>query len=226
MKTVLMVIGIALLALLVSIGYSMLTGGSKDLSPAPQEEVWARMEKEQQEAIEKQRAEMLKNTPISTETQTYPREGVVTAVITIAGKGDFTMELYPKAAPKTVARISELMRQGFYNGILIHRVEDRFVVQFGDPQTRSKGVDAPGIGSHGSGQKIPFETNNLKHMTGSVAMALNSPKSDTADSQLFINLDRNAPLDGSYCVFGFVSQGMDVVRKITRGDKIEKITMQ
>ncbi|MCC6731373.1 MAG: peptidylprolyl isomerase [Chthonomonadales bacterium] len=146
--------------------------------------------------------------------------------MTVANRGDVTMELYPKAAPKTTARVVELARQGFYNGIRFHRVVDGFVVQAGDPKSKTDGVDVPYIGRSGSGKTIPFEKNNLPHVPGAVAMALNAPASDTADSQFFIDLADNATLNGDYCVFGKVTQGMDVVRSIKKGDAITSMTVQ
>jgi len=143
--------------------------------------------------------------------------------MTIEKRGKITIELYPEEAPKTVAHFLELIKKKFYDGIRVHRVEPDFVVQAGDPQTRTKGVDAPGIGTGGSGKNIPFEGNRRTHETGTVAMALSAPKSDTGDSQFFINLKPNHFLDGSYCVFGKVTKGMDVVKKIEKGDRIVRI---
>ena len=143
--------------------------------------------------------------------------------MSIANRGKVALELYPAKAPKTVAHFRNLVKKKFYNGILIHRVEPNFVVQAGDPQTKTRGINDPAIGSGGSGKNIPFEENDLKHLPGTVAMALSAPHSATGDSQWFINLKRNAFLDVDYCVFGKVTRGMDVVRKIQRGDKIVSV---
>ena len=144
-------------------------------------------------------------------------------VMTVAGRGKITIELYPSKAPKTVAHFRSLVKRKFYDGILIHRVEPDFVVQAGDPQTKTLGVNAPAIGSGGSGKNIPFEENDLKHLPGTVAMALSAPHSATGDSQWFINLKRTAFLDVDYCVFAKVTKGMDVVKKLRIGDKIASI---
>jgi cyclophilin family peptidyl-prolyl cis-trans isomerase len=144
--------------------------------------------------------------------------------MTIEKKGDITIELYAKDAPKTVAHLQELIKKKFYDGMLIHRVEPNFVVQAGDPNTKTKGVDAPGIGSGGSGKNIPFEENKHTHETATLGMALSAPRSATGDSQWFINLKPNHFLDGNYCVFGKVTKGMDVVAKIVKGDKIVSVT--
>ena len=142
----------------------------------------------------------------------------------VQNRGKVTIELYASKAPKTVAHFLGLVRRKFYNGILVHRVEPKFVVQAGDPQTKTVGVNGPGIGGGGSGKNVPFEENNLMHEAGTVAMALSAPHSATGDSQFFINLKRNPHLDVDYCVFGKVTKGMDVVDKIQKGDKIISIT--
>lgn len=227
MRAVLAVFGIAILALLVSI----VVQDSKRLSPAPQEDAARRQEEEQKKAWAKFDAEQRAKERTASREFNPPREGVVTLTMTIAGKGDVVMELYPKAAPKTVKRFRELARSGFYNDMKFHRVVKDFVVQVGDPQTRElpaaevasmseQQKNALGLGSGGSGQTIPFEKNSLAHIRGSVAMALNAPRSDTADSQFFINLKDNVGLNEDYCVFGKVIRGMDIVDKIAQGDTI------
>lgn len=152
--------------------------------------------------------------------------------LVIEGRGTVLLHLYPADAPKTVAHIVDLCRKKFYDGILVHRVEPGFVVQAGDPKTKSlkpaelatmsdqKKMELR-IGAGGSGKNIPFERNNKTHMPGTIAMALSAPRSDTGDSQWFINLESNHQLDGDYCVFGKVVKGMDVVRKIRVGDRIK-----
>jgi cyclophilin family peptidyl-prolyl cis-trans isomerase len=155
--------------------------------------------------------------------QSKQRNPVIELVV--ANRGTITIELFQKDAPKTVAHILDLVKRKFYDGILIHRVEPNFVVQAGDPQTKTRGVDASGIGTGGSGKNIPFETNNRTHEAGTLGMALSAPRSATGDSQWFINLSNNNFLDGNYCVFGKVTKGMDVVRKIERGDKIVRMSI-
>ncbi|MCC6731372.1 MAG: peptidylprolyl isomerase [Chthonomonadales bacterium] len=140
--------------------------------------------------------------------------------ITVAHRGKVTIALFPKDAPKTVAHFLGLVRKGFYDGIVVHRVEPGFVVQAGDPQTKTRPFTDPAIGSGGSGRNIPFERSAKPHEIGTVAMALSAPRSATGDSQWFINLAPNHQLDGDYCVFGKVTKGMDVVRKIKPGDRI------
>ena len=156
----------------------------------------------------------------------------------VAGRGRVLIELYQKDAPKTVAQFLRLSRNGFYKGILFHRVRPGFVAQAGDPGTRKlKAKDLIGatdndgryqqlgIGGGGSGRKIPFEYNNRRHEPGTLSMGLSGPRSDTADSQFFIDLVRNRALDGDYCVFGRVIEGMDVVQRIQQGDRIEAVSV-
>jgi cyclophilin family peptidyl-prolyl cis-trans isomerase len=144
--------------------------------------------------------------------------------MTVKDRGTVTLELFPKEAPKTVAQIGGLIRSGFFDGMVVHRVEPGFVVQFGNPATKTQGVDAPE--SDSGVPVIPFEKNNLKHEAGTLGIALTSKQSDTGTSQMFINLSANHSLDGDYCVFGKVASGMDVVNKIQKGDIVSKIVLK
>lgn len=154
----------------------------------------------------------------------------------VEGRGDVMLELFSKEAPKTVAHLVALIKSKFYDGILVHRVEPGFVVQAGDPKTKTLKPQEMAtlspqrraelrIGSGGSGKNIPFETNNKTHEKGTLGMALSQPRSATGDSQWFINLNPNHPLDGDYCVFGRVVSGMDVVGKIRVGDRIKSMSV-
>jgi cyclophilin family peptidyl-prolyl cis-trans isomerase len=122
--------------------------------------------------------------------------------------GTFQVKLFPDKAPKTVARIKELISKHFYDGIIFHRVIDGFVIQGGDPT---------GTGTGGSGQTIPDEFNNgLSHYKeGIVAMAHSSLK-NSGDSQFYITLAPQMHLDGKYTIFGEVVYGMNVVHKIAK----------
>jgi len=121
--------------------------------------------------------------------------------------GRVVMELRPDLAPKHVARIKELVREGFYDGIVFHRVIGGFMAQTGDPT---------GTGSHGSGQKLMAEFSDEPHERGTLSMArTNDPNS--ADSQFFIVYARARHLDGKYTVWGKVTKGMRYVAKIKRG---------
>lgn len=154
----------------------------------------------------------------------------------VEGRGTVVIELFIKEAPKTVANFLKLTEEKFFDGIAFHRVVPNFVAQAGDPKSRDmKGDDirakgdgqggTQGLGAGGSKQTVEFEENELKHDAGTLSMALTAPKSATGTSQFFINLKDNHRLNGSYCVFGKVVEGMDVVMKIERGDKIESVRL-
>ena len=119
-------------------------------------------------------------------------------------------ELYPEAAPITVKNFEKLVSEGFYDGLIFHRVINGFMIQGGDPE---------GTGMGGSKEKIKGEfasngvKNDLKHTRGVISMARSMMK-DSASSQFFI-MHQDAPhLDGDYAAFGKVVEGMDVVDEI------------
>lgn len=152
---------------------------------------------------------------VSTTTGTQGGRPVVTIE---TDKGNIVFEMFPDVAPKTVARITELINQGFYNGLTFHRVEPGFVIQGGDPN---------GNGTGGSGVKLKAEFNNKHHVLGTVAMArANDP--DSADSQFYICLGPAPFLDGKYTVFGQVTDkaSLEVIQKIQRGDVMRKVTVK
>ena len=121
--------------------------------------------------------------------------------------GRVVIELLPDLAPNHVARIKELTRQGFYDGIVFHRVIDGFMAQTGDPT---------GTGMGGSGQKLKAEFNSLPHARGTVSMA-RSNQPDSADSQFFIVFKASPFLNGKYTVWGRVVSGMEHVDAIKKG---------
>ena len=123
-------------------------------------------------------------------------------------KGNVVVELRPDLAPNHVARIKELARQGFYDGVPFHRVIEGFMAQTGDPT---------GTGSGGSGQKLKAEFNKEPHTRGAVSMA-RAQSPDSADSQFFICFDDASFLDRQYTVWGRVTDGMENVDKINRGE--------
>jgi peptidyl-prolyl cis-trans isomerase B (cyclophilin B) len=142
-------------------------------------------------------------------------------------KGSFTIELYADEAPGTVANFEKLVGEGFYDGIVFHRVIPDFVVQGGDPHTKELPLDNPRIGSGGPGYTIKCETkgNPRPHQEGALSMA--HAGRDTGGSQFFIVLNENncRHLNGVHTVFGRVVEGMDVVKQLRRGDKMEKVTL-
>ena len=136
-------------------------------------------------------------------------------------KGKVTIGMRPDLAPKHVARIKELVREGFYDGIVFHRVIDGFMAQTGCPE---------GTGTGGSGQKLKAEFNAEPHVRGTVSMA-RAGDPNSGDSQFFICFDDATFLDRQYTAWGNVIEGMENVDKIKRGepvrdpDKIVKATI-
>ncbi len=122
--------------------------------------------------------------------------------------GRVTIALRPDLAPGHVARIKELVRAGFYDGVVFHRVIDGFMAQTGDPT---------GTGRGGSGRKLKAEFSDAPHRRGTLSMA-RAQSPDSADSQFFICLDEASHLDGQYTVWGEVSAGMEFVDRIKKGD--------
>ena len=119
-------------------------------------------------------------------------------------------ELYPEIAPNTVNNFISLVNQGYYNGLIFHRVISGFMIQGGCPD--GTGAGGPGYSIKGEFTQNGFR-NNLKHEPGVLSMA-RTMMPDSAGSQFFI-MHKNSPhLDGSYAAFGKVSEGMDVVNKI------------
>jgi cyclophilin family peptidyl-prolyl cis-trans isomerase len=155
---------------------------------------------------------------------TSPGAGPVIVVET--AKGTFEFETYPNEAPKTVARIVELVQKRFYNGQRVHRVERDFVVQLGDPTTRDMTKEAE-WGRRGSGTPIGVAeiTKTRTHVLGAVAMA-HAGDPAKADSQFYITLSPQPSLNGKYAVFGKVISGMDVVNKLAVTDRIIRITVR
>jgi peptidyl-prolyl cis-trans isomerase B (cyclophilin B) len=119
--------------------------------------------------------------------------------------GAIAVELYPDDAPKTVENFTKLARDGFYDGVIFHRVIPDFMIQGGDPT---------GTGSGGPGYQFEDEFNEHKIERGALAMANAGP--NTNGSQFFIVTTEAAPwLDGKHTVFGRVTDGMDVVDRIS-----------
>jgi peptidyl-prolyl cis-trans isomerase B (cyclophilin B) len=156
-----------------------------------------------------------------------PSPGAGPVVVVQTDKGNFEFETYPTEAPKTVARMLQLIKGRFYNGLRIHRVEPGYVVQMGDPQTRDM-TRKDDWGYGGSGRPIGVaEISKLrKHGRGSIAMA-HSGDPAKADSQFYVCLDtaRCSKLDGQFVVWGKVITGMEVVDKLKVEDRIVRMTV-
>jgi peptidyl-prolyl cis-trans isomerase B (cyclophilin B) len=129
-------------------------------------------------------------------------------------KGLIELELYPEFAPKTVNNFVFLAKEGYYDGVIFHRVINDFVIQGGDPT---------GTGAGGPGYKFEDEVqdNPLKHETKVISMANAGP--NTNGSQFFITHSPQPHLDGKHTVFGKVISGEDVVDFIRQGDRMEKM---
>lgn len=122
--------------------------------------------------------------------------------------GRVVIQLRPDLAPKHVARIKELTRKGFYDGLVFHRVIGGFMAQTGDPT---------GTGAGGSGQNIPAEFSPEPFTRGMVGAA-RAQDINSADSQFFIMFDENSSLNGNYTVWGKVTSGMEFVDNIRKGE--------
>jgi peptidylprolyl isomerase len=131
-------------------------------------------------------------------------------IILETSKGRAVIELRPDIAPKLVARIKELARDGFYDGIVFHRVIDGFMAQTGDPT---------GTGMSGSGKNLDAEFNREPHVRGTCSMA-RAQNPNSADSQFFICFEDAPFLNGQYTVWGKVTEGMENIDKIKRGEPV------
>jgi len=123
--------------------------------------------------------------------------------------GRVVIETRPDLAPGHVARIKELVKQGFYDGVVFHRVIEGFMAQTGDPL---------GNGTGGSGKKLKAEFSKEPHVRGTVSMA-RAQNPDSADSQFFICFADAKFLDNQYTVWGRVIEGMEHIDKVKKGDR-------
>jgi peptidylprolyl isomerase len=131
-------------------------------------------------------------------------------ILQLSNGGTVVIQLRPDAAPNQVERVQTLVRQGFYDGTIFHRVIPGFMAQGGDPTGTGEG-----------GSKLPDlkqEFNSLPHLRGTVAAARTGDNVDSANSQFYIMFAPNVSLDGQYTVFGRVISGMDAVDKIAPGE--------
>jgi peptidyl-prolyl cis-trans isomerase B (cyclophilin B) len=131
-------------------------------------------------------------------------------------RGVMELELYAQHAPKTVNNFVFLVREGFYDGVVFHRVISDFVIQGGDPT---------GTGRGGPGYQFEDELdgNPLLHETGFISMANSGP--NTNGSQFFITHSPQPHLDGRHTVFGKVVKGQDIVDAIRQGDRMVRVTI-
>lgn len=164
-------------------------------------------------------------TVASSASQTSPGAGPV--IVLETAKGTIEFETYPDEAPKTVARIVELVKKGFYNGQRFHRAEPKFVIQVGDPQSRNMTLqDWWGRGGFGKPIGVAEITKKRRHVRGAVAMGYAGTDPKMADSQFYITLRAAPELDAKYTVFGKVINGLGVIDRITRGDLLKKASVK
>jgi peptidyl-prolyl cis-trans isomerase B (cyclophilin B) len=140
-------------------------------------------------------------------------------------KGTIVAELFDKEAPNTVANFEKLANEKFYDGVKFHRVITDFVVQGGDPKSRDLPAGDPRIGTGGPGYQIKCETagNPHKHTVGALSMA--HAGKDTGGSQFFMVLseDNTRHLNGVHTVFGQITSGLDVMKKIQKNDVMNSV---
>jgi len=130
-------------------------------------------------------------------------------VFNLDSGGDVVIRLRPDLAPQHVARIRELASEGFYDGVVFHRVIDGFMAQGGDPTgTGMGGSDRP---------DLPAEFSDEPHVRGTASMA-RAQNPDSANSQFFLCLDDCGFLDGQYTVWGEVIEGMEYVDNLPKGE--------
>ena len=151
----------------------------------------------------------------------YVCQGDEIAVITTP-RGVIKFKFFCDDAPKHSAAFIELAEAEFYDGTTFHRVEPGFVIQGGDPY--SKTGEGP-VGTGGPGYNLAPEFNGRPHVDGTVAMA-RSAAPDSAGSQFYISLGRHAFLDGQYTVFGQVTEGLDVAHATTKDDVMESVRIE
>ena len=168
-------------------------------------------------------------------TPTYKLNGSEIAVIKTS-KGTIKAKFFEKDAPIASANFIELSLKGFYDGIKFHRFVAGFVIQGGDPSTKSASskdvaaADAGSTGQFGTGGpgyaiKDEYANNPNKHIDGSLAMARTGAP-DSGGSQFYFALAPLANLDGQYTVFGQETSGLDVIHKLRAGDTIESVTIE
>ena len=171
----------------------------------------------QQQAVSEQQAQPTQIVP------TIALTDIISAsMVTIrTPKGDIELELYPNDAPKTVQNFATHAKKGYYNGLAFHRVEPGFVIQGGDPN--GNGTGGYSIFGATFEDELNPDTQSYKagYQEGVLAMANRGP--NTNGSQFFIMLANNTTLPKAYTIFGKVTKGLDVVKKIVVGDKMTSV---
>lgn len=168
---------------------------------------------------------MLLAVPFAVAQNYKPKPGETVMKIEIEGRGNVFVRLLTDAAPKTTTHIQRLVKNNFYDGQRFHRVEKSprpYLVQVGDPASKN---DVNSAGQGGSGARIPYENSGVTHGEGAVGLARSGDDPNSGDSQFYITLAPARFLDGKYTVFGEVVAGMDVVKKVEKGDRVVAVTI-
>lgn len=153
-----------------------------------------------------------------------------TLTLEVEGRGTIVIRLFSQKAPKTTERITQLAQDGFYNGQRFHRVITTprpFLVQVGAPSSKTKSMDDESLNTEGTGKTIAYEDSGMSNdAAGIVGLSAKPGDRNSGDCQFYILLAPAKFLDGSYTVFGRVTQGLDVLRKIEKGDRLSRVTVQ
>ncbi len=161
--------------------------------------------------------------------QYKPKAGETVLELNVQGKGKVVIKLFTDKAPNTTAHIIKLAESGFYNDQRFFKVvkdPKPFLVAFGDPDSRTKSMDDPTLGSRGSGAKIAYENTGYSNdQEGMVGLSTLPQERDSGDSQFYILLAPSKFLDGNYTVFGQVVSGMDIVKQVQLGDKVTSVAI-
>jgi peptidyl-prolyl cis-trans isomerase B (cyclophilin B) len=144
-------------------------------------------------------------------------------VVMETARGTMEIDLYGDEAPNTVANFEKLANSGFYDGTKFHRVIPNFMIQGGDPYSKS-GKGSVGTGGPGYTIKCEASSNTHKHAAGTLSMA--HAGKDTGGSQFFICHSPQRHLDGVHTVFGQVTKGMDVVNTIKQNDELKSVRVR
>ncbi len=161
----------------------------------------------------------------ATPQQTSPGAGSV--IVLATGRGVIEFETYPEEAPKTVARVIELVTRGFYDGQRFHRAEPGFLIQVGDPSSRDlTRREWWGRGASGTPIGTAEMTKKRSHVRGAVAMTYAGSDPRAADSQFYVLLSDHPELDARYTVFGRVIGGMEIADRIRREDPLTKASVK
>ncbi len=134
-------------------------------------------------------------------------------------QGVIKLQLFDKLAPRHVANMIELVKNGFYDGTTFHRIISGFMIQGGDPNSKDDNLDNDGIGSPDL-KRVPAEFSNLEHQRG-ILSAARSNDPNSATTQFFICHARASSLDGKYSIYGQVVEGMETVDRIVALQKIK-----